>query len=187
MHDDDVRVVWQVFIRDMTGKVAGNRTGHPSNHWAGRIDDGIALAEIEIRLAAKGQRITVLLAFPLALNGTLHPHHTAAGNVGFQRRDSCRVVRNEVSDKVVVPVKDDHPILSEVEPSQVPWRKHAKGMPCCRDGSLDDGRAKWIVSLEDGEVVRCRLAVGKGIVDDVGGNKCVVIWRETNGQTVTNQ
>src|SRR5882762_432377 len=98
----------------MTGKVASNRTRYTCHHRAGRIDDGIALAEIKIRLAAKGQWITVLLALLLALNGTLHPHHTAAGNVGFQRRDGCGVVRKEVSNKVVVPVKDDHAILSEV-------------------------------------------------------------------------
>jgi len=187
IHDDDVRVVWQVFIRNMTGKVARNRTGHTLHHRTGRIDDGIARTQVEIGLAAKWQRITVFLALLLALDGTLHPHHAAGGNVGFQPRDGCRVVRQEVNDEVVVPVKDDHAILSEVEPSQVSRRKHAKGMPCCRDGSLDDGRTKWIVSLEDGEVVRCRLAVGEGKVDDVAGDKREVIWRETNGQAVTNQ
>src|SRR5262249_8232242 len=95
----------------------------------------------------------------LTLNGTLHPYHTAAGNVGFQCWDGCRVVRNEVSDKVVVPVKDDHSILTEVEPTQVAWRKHTKSMPRCRDRSLDDGRAKWIVGLEDCKVVRCCMAI----------------------------
>src|SRR4029077_13388911 len=42
VHDDDVRVVWQVLIRNMTGKVARNRTGHTLHHRTGRIDDWIA-------------------------------------------------------------------------------------------------------------------------------------------------
>jgi hypothetical protein len=121
------------------------------------------------------------------LNGTLHPHHTAAGNVGFQRRDGCRVVPNEVGDEVVVPVKDDHPILSEIEPGQLGWRKYSKAMPGSSNGILNDGRTKRIVSLEDGEVVRRCLAVGEGEVDNVAGDKCEVIWRETDGQAVTNQ
>src|SRR5262245_49962293 len=111
VHHDDVRVFWQVLIRSVTGKVACNRTRHASNHRAGWIDDRIARTRVEIGLAAEWQRITVLLvalAVVVALNSTLHPHHTAAGNVGFQRRDSCCVVGEEVSDKVVVPVKDDH-------------------------------------------------------------------------------
>jgi hypothetical protein len=81
---------------------------------------------------------------------------------------------------VVVPVKDNHPILSEIEPSQVTWRKYSKAMPGCRDGILNHGRAKWIVCLKDGEVVRRRLAIGEGEVDDVAGDKCEVIWGETN-------
>ena len=180
-HDHDVRVVWQPFIRSITGKVARNRTGHASNHRIGRIEDRIARTQIEIRLAAKWQGITRLFALPLALNSTLHPHHAAAGNVGFQRRDGCRVVRNKVRNEVVVPVKDDHPILSEIEPGQVSWRKYSKGMPSRSDGILNNGCAKRIVSLEDGKVVRGRLAIGEGEVDDVAGDKCEVIWRETDG------
>src|SRR5260370_42684204 len=89
--------------------------------------------------------------------------------------------RKEVTEEVVVPVKDDHPILSEVEPSQVSWRKHSKGMPGTSDGILNNGGAKRIVRLEDREVVRRTLAIGEGKVDDVTGDKCEVIWRETNG------
>src|SRR5262249_15743550 len=48
IHDDDVRVLWQVFIRNMTGKVAGNWTRYACHHRAGRIDDWIAPAEIKI-------------------------------------------------------------------------------------------------------------------------------------------
>ena len=180
IHDDDVRRVWQVFIRRITGKEARNRTGHTLHHWTGRIDDRIAETQVEMRLATKGQGITVPLALLVTQNSTLHPYYAAAGNVGFQRRDGCRVVRNKVRNEVVVPVKDDHPILSEVEPAQLCWRKHTKGMPNCSDGILDDGCTKRIVSLEDSKVVRRRLAVGKGIVDDIAGNKCEIIWRETD-------
>jgi hypothetical protein len=54
-------------------------------------------------------------------------------------------------------------------------------MPGGSDGILNYCRTKRIVRLKDGEIARRRLAVGKGIVDNVARNKCVVIWRETNG------
>src|SRR5207302_6113244 len=135
------------------------RIGHTGHHRAGRIDDGIARTQVEIRLAAKWQGVTVLLA---ALNSTLYPHHTAPGNVGFQRGDGCRVVRKEVTEEVVVPVKDDHAIIAERESSQVSWRKHTKGMPGSSDCILNNGGPKRVVRLEDGEVVRRSLAVGEG-------------------------
>ena len=54
-------------------------------------------------------------------------------------------------------------------------------MPGSSDCILNNGGPKRVVRLEDGEVVRRSLAVGEGEVDDVGGDKCVVIWRETDG------
>jgi len=92
----------------------------------------------------------------------------------------CRVVPKEVTEEVIVPVKDNHAILSEVEPSQVSWRKHTKGMPSSSDSILNNSGAKRIVRLEDGEVIRRTLAVGEGKVDDVAGDKCEVIWGKTD-------
>jgi hypothetical protein len=54
-------------------------------------------------------------------------------------------------------------------------------MPGSSDGILNNGGAKRIVRLEDREVVRRSLAIGEGKVDDIAGDKCVVIWRETDG------
>jgi hypothetical protein len=82
---------------------------------------------------------------------------------------------------VVVPVKDDHAKLSEVESSQVSWRKHTKGMSGGSDGILNYCRTKRIVRLKDGEIARRSLAIGEGKVDNVAGDECVVIWRETDG------
>src|SRR6516162_7599920 len=140
LHNNDVRVAWQVLIRGLTGKVARNRIGHTGHHRIGRIDNGIARTQVETRPAAKRQGITAVLAVAVpALNGTLYPHHTAARNVGFQRRDGCGVVRKEIAEEVVVPVKDDHPILREVEPSQVSWHKHSKVMPGSSNGIFNNG------------------------------------------------
>jgi hypothetical protein len=49
------------------------------------------------------------------------------------------------------------------------------------DGILNYCRTKRIVRLKDGEIVRRSLAIGKGEVNDVAGDKCVVISRKTNG------
>jgi hypothetical protein len=109
----------------------------------------------------------------------LHPDDATGVHIGFQRRYGRRVLCIEVSKEGVVPVKDDHAILAEVEPSQVCGRKHRKGVPISRDGIRKDGRAPGIVRLEYSVIVWRCLAIGKGIVNCVASYKLVAIRRET--------
>src|ERR1051326_6263527 len=119
-HDHDVRIVWQILVGDLTGKVTGNRIRHTLHHRIGQIDDWVARTQVVIRSAAKWQGIAVIVA---SLNCTLYPYYTAGRDVGFQRPDGCRVRRKEVTEEVVVPVKNDHAILAEVESGQVSGSK----------------------------------------------------------------
>ena len=69
--------------------------GIPEHHWAGWIDAGIAgTKSASVPLATKRHRIIVAR---VALDGTLHPHHAARASISFQRRNSCRVRRDEIS------------------------------------------------------------------------------------------
>jgi hypothetical protein len=98
-----------------------------------------------IRQAAKGHGISVACG---TLDGALDPQHTALVNVGFQQRYGRRVWRDEVSEKMIVPVKNDHAITAEVKANQLCRDMHIKCVPGTGDGRLHHGGATWIVCLE---------------------------------------
>src|SRR5439155_15307569 len=84
----------------------------------------------------------------VALNSCLHPNDAPGVDVGFQCRDGRRVVGKEIIEKRVVPVKNDDPILAEVEASQLCGRKLSISVSGTRDGILKDRKAPWIMRLE---------------------------------------
>src|SRR5436309_15853014 len=101
----------------MTGKVASNRIGHAQHHGAGRIHDVVAGTKVRPEsLAAERHRIIVPWA---ALDGALHPYHTACGSISFQERNGCRVRSDEITQSFIVPVANDYSIIAEVHRSQV--------------------------------------------------------------------
>src|SRR5260370_25086901 len=84
----DGRVGWRLFFCVKKKTVYDIQVGLKFRRGLVRSDDGIARTEVETRLAAEWQGITVVLALAVpALNGTLYPHHTADGNVGFRSEE----------------------------------------------------------------------------------------------------
>ena len=129
----------------MIAKVARKGIGHTRHHWARCINDELCRIQVPIRQAAKRHGISVSCG---ALNGALHPYHTACVNVGFQRRYGRSVRREEVSQEVIVPVENNHPIIAEHEASQLCRRKHRVSVPGAGDSGLHHRAAPWIVRLE---------------------------------------
>src|SRR4029077_12046813 len=98
-----------------------------------------------------------------------------------QRRDGRRVVGQEVGGERVVPVKNDHPIITEYKPGQLRGRERGEGVPVSRNRVRKDGRVPGVVSLEYGVVVwRCR-AIGKRVINRVTGDQRKVIRPVTQG------
>ena len=54
-------------------------------------------------------------------------------------------------------------------------RSRSISLPGSGDGVLNYGKAPWIVCLEDGVVVRSMHARGESVINDVAGNKLIVI------------
>ena len=117
IHNDGVRRTRQTRKVDVTGKIARNGTGHAEHHGTGRVDNVVARTEVPPEaLAAERHRIIVPWA---ALDGALHPHHTACGSISFQERNGCRVRSDEITQGFIVPVANDYSIIAEVHRSQV--------------------------------------------------------------------
>ena len=70
---------------------------------------------------------------------------------------------------MIVPVENDHAIIAEIKSIQLSRSKFGISVPGSSDGILDHGKAKRIVRLEYGKIVRRSLAVAKRIVHDVVG------------------
>ena len=147
-------------------KVARKGIGHTGYHWAGWIDDELISIQVKVRQTAKGHGIRVAWG---ALDGALHPQHTALVHIGFQQRYGRGVGGDEVRQEVIVPVKNDHAITAEVKAKQLCRDMHIKRVPGASDGSLHHGTAPWIVRLEYGVLVRRIVAVSEGVVNDVVG------------------
>ena len=130
---------------DVIAKVARKGIGHTGHHGAGGIDDELVRIEMPIRQAAKGHGISVACH---TLDGALHPDYTARVNIGLQRGYGRRVRREEVSKEVIIPVKNDHPIIAEVKGKQLRRDMHIKRVPGTGDSSLNHGTAPRIVRLE---------------------------------------
>ena len=136
--------------------------------------------ELEVRsvpLAAERHGIIVPW---VALDSALHPDHAAYASICLQCGNSCRVRSDEVSEERIVPVKNDYSILAEVHRRQVCWHKLSVSMPVRSDGILKDRRSPRIMRIEYGEVIRVRLADGKGILNSVAGDQGKVVWTETS-------
>src|SRR5207249_7344402 len=163
--DHSVLGTRQTRVRDVTGRIAIERVRRADHHRVGRIDDWVAATEVSaVPLAAKRHGIIVSRA---ALDGRLHPYDATGVDIGFQRRYGCRVLRIEVSEEGVIPVEDNHPILAEIESSQIIRRKLGESVPIASDGILNNRGAPRIVCLESGELVRGSLAIGKRIINGV--------------------
>ena len=130
---------------DVIAKVARKGIGHASHHRTGQVDDELLRIEVVIRQAAKGHGISVACG---TLDGALDPQHTALVNVRLKQRYGRRVWRDEVSEEMIVPVKNDHAITAEVKANQLCRDMHIKRVPGSGDGSLNDCGAPWIVRLE---------------------------------------
>ena len=140
-----MRTAWQSGIVSVIAKVARKGIGHTGHHWAGRINNELVRIEMPIRQAAKGHGISVACG---TLDGALDPQHTACVNIGFQQRYGRRVRRDEVSEEMIVPVKNDHAITAEVKANQLCRDMHIKRVPGTSDRSLNHCGAPWIMRLE---------------------------------------
>ena len=136
------------------------------HHWAGRIDDVIAVAKVYPEPLPAERHGEIAPWF--TSDGGLHPYHAASANISFQRRNSCRVRSDELIEERVVPVKNNYSILAEVEPNQFIRRKHLISMPGSGDGVFNEGRAPRIVRLEQREFLRRRLAHSKRVLNGIG-------------------
>ena len=130
----------------MAGDVTLHWIRDVDHHWAGRIDDIVAYAQIgPVALAPERHREIVPC---VSRNGGLHPHYATSANIRFQCRNSCRVRSDEGNEGRVVPVKNHYAIIAEVHRRQVCWRKHRVSVPVGSDGILDKGKAPRIARLE---------------------------------------
>src|SRR6266446_6791490 len=163
----------------MTGEVACNGIGHTGHHWAGGIHYEVACTKLEARLAAKGQRITVAAA---SLDGALHPHNTACGSIGFQRRDRRGVAGEEVSEEMIVPVENNDAVVAKAKASQLCRGEDGESVSSTDNGVFDDGVPPWVMALEEGVIVGSSLAVGEGIVDRVVRQEGKVVRSVAGGQ-----
>ena len=150
----------------MTGRVTLHGIRDVDHHWTGRIDDVVALTELSIvPLAAEGHGET----WCAALSSRLYPHHAARASISFQCWNGCRVRGDEIRHSRVIPVKNDYPVIAEVDRRQVCWRKLSVSMPGSSDGVLNKGRAPRVVRLEQREVIRSGLADRKRVLNRVAG------------------
>ena len=162
----------------MTGKVTHNGVRHPGHHRAGWIDNVVAGTKVR-RVPLASERHGEIVPLD-ALDGSLHPYHATGVNIGFQRRDGRAVVGKEVAGERVIPVKNDHVIIAEWEPSQLRRREQGEGMPVSRDGIRKNRPAPRIVRLEYSKLVWRRLAIGKGVINGVTRDQGKVIRRVTD-------
>src|ERR1043165_8693288 len=102
-------------------------------------------------------------------------------DIGFQRGDRSRVIGKEVSRARIVPVKDDHTIIGEVEATQLRGRKLSISVPVRGDGILDNRKAPGIVRVEQGEFVWRRLAIAKGVIHRVASQSRFPAIRQKTG------
>src|SRR5215467_16231439 len=130
----------------MTSRVAWYGIRHTEHHWAGRINDWVAGAEVRpIALAAERHWVSVAWA---ALDRGLHPYYTACGSISFQCRNCRRVLSEEISDERVIPVKNHYAIITEINRRQVVRRKNSISVPVSRDSILKNSRAPRIMRLK---------------------------------------
>ena len=162
-YDDDVRRSWQSGKRKVIGSTARNWVWHTDHHRAGRINDRIVATEVTTSpCTAKRHGDTVA-----GLNSRCYPHDATSVDIGFQRGNGRCVVGKKVRSVRVVPVKDYHAIITEIEPIQVCGRKLGISVPSASDGILNSGKTPWVVRFKQRKLVWRWLAIGKGVINRV--------------------
>ena len=106
---------------------------------------------------------------PRSLGWRLAPTQRRLRQHRLPTPESLDILGIELTEERVIPVKNHHAILAEVEPSQLIRRKHLIMVPSTRDSVRYHGKVPRIMGLEDGEVVRSTHALAKGVINDVAG------------------